>query len=348
MMPSIKWGLSWVEWSASAWLNLTNWSTASFPTKASPTNRTRSVYFGQSSHEGFHSNSRRILPITLLIQLHHSFPSMILRRMKRSQMSSVSTKLLHRTSTKSIASCDQNSQIILNQPKSDLNTKKKKKLNSPLIEHFSINFITLAKFVDFPTPFTPQNVMTYGRCKRWVSMTSRKMLILLLGDKIWTSALSRVDRTVEATVVKVPKTRPSSSAATESHNLCAISMATFLPGIFFLMQKSLLCINIGIKDLILCIQIQFLELNEFLRLKYGFYGLYLYGFIGNIIEASGVVSARFTEIQILAVLRFATIFPNSTLFALLIRLRTFTARKFRLILWNFLISNLQINKRNSN
>lgn len=41
-MPSIICGLVLDEWSARAWLNLTNWSTASLPTSASPTNRTKS------------------------------------------------------------------------------------------------------------------------------------------------------------------------------------------------------------------------------------------------------------------------------------------------------------------
>ena len=41
-IPSIRWGDVEDEKSANAWLNLTSWSTASFPTKASPTKRTRS------------------------------------------------------------------------------------------------------------------------------------------------------------------------------------------------------------------------------------------------------------------------------------------------------------------
>ena len=45
MMPSMSRGLVMLEWSASAWLNLVSWSTASFPTSASPTNSTRSGWF---------------------------------------------------------------------------------------------------------------------------------------------------------------------------------------------------------------------------------------------------------------------------------------------------------------
>uniref|UniRef100_A0A6B0TWN5 Putative secreted protein n=1 Tax=Ixodes ricinus TaxID=34613 RepID=A0A6B0TWN5_IXORI len=44
-MPSMRCGFSWLEWSARAWLNLTSWSTASLPTRASPTNSTRSGLF---------------------------------------------------------------------------------------------------------------------------------------------------------------------------------------------------------------------------------------------------------------------------------------------------------------
>ena len=45
IMPSISRGLVVLEWSAKAWLNLVNWSTASLPTRASPTKSTRSGWF---------------------------------------------------------------------------------------------------------------------------------------------------------------------------------------------------------------------------------------------------------------------------------------------------------------
>lgn len=44
-MPSIRCGFGELEWSAKAWLNLTSWSTASLPTRASPTNNTKSGSF---------------------------------------------------------------------------------------------------------------------------------------------------------------------------------------------------------------------------------------------------------------------------------------------------------------
>lgn len=44
-IPSIRWGFWADEWSAMAWLNFTSWSTASLPTKASPTNNTKSGSF---------------------------------------------------------------------------------------------------------------------------------------------------------------------------------------------------------------------------------------------------------------------------------------------------------------
>lgn len=44
-MPSMRWGFVDSEKSARDWLNLASWSTASFPTRASPTNKTRSGSF---------------------------------------------------------------------------------------------------------------------------------------------------------------------------------------------------------------------------------------------------------------------------------------------------------------
>lgn len=44
--------------------------------------------------------------------------------------------------------------------------------------------ITFDRFVDFPTPLTPQNVIQYG-CPRWrASIASLRMLIRLLGVRI--------------------------------------------------------------------------------------------------------------------------------------------------------------------
>ena len=48
-MPSIVCGFSCCEWSARAALNLTSWSIASLPTRASPTKRTRSGAFTEIS-----------------------------------------------------------------------------------------------------------------------------------------------------------------------------------------------------------------------------------------------------------------------------------------------------------
>ena len=59
--------------------------------------------------------------------------------------------------------------------------------------------LTLARLVDFPTPLTPQNVMTKGL--RWpcASMTSLRISTLRLGCRICTSESCRACFTVEAT-----------------------------------------------------------------------------------------------------------------------------------------------------
>lgn len=56
--------------------------------------------------------------------------------------------------------------------------------------------VTLARFVDFPTPLTPQNVMTNGLLFCLASIASLKISILRFGTKSWTQASSRVFFTV--------------------------------------------------------------------------------------------------------------------------------------------------------
>lgn len=92
---------------------------------------------------------------------------------------------------------------------------------------FTYDICTLARLVDFPTPFTPQNTMVYGRWDFWASITSRRISIRLLGDSNCTRASTRVLFTVDVIPVKVPKTFPSNLFETDSHNLSAISAATF-------------------------------------------------------------------------------------------------------------------------
>lgn len=56
--------------------------------------------------------------------------------------------------------------------------------------------VTLARLVDFPTPLTPQNVITKGRFFCLASIASLKISILRFGTKSWTQASSRVFFTV--------------------------------------------------------------------------------------------------------------------------------------------------------
>lgn len=87
---------------------------------------------------------------------------------------------------------------------------------------------TLAKLVDLPTPFTPQNAMVYGLLDFLASMASLRISMRRLGDRSWTRASTRVCFTVEVIPVNVPRTFPSSLVATDSQSLSAISAATFL------------------------------------------------------------------------------------------------------------------------
>lgn len=61
--------------------------------------------------------------------------------------------------------------------------------------------LTLARLVDFPTPLTPQKVMTKGL--RWLraSRTSLRMSTRRLGCRIWTRESCRAPFTVEATAI---------------------------------------------------------------------------------------------------------------------------------------------------
>lgn len=138
---------------------------------------------------------------------------------------------------------------------------------------FSINQKQiLAKLVDFPTPLTykncfnvkihwiyskkfvekrtPQNAMTYGRPRFFDSKQSRSMSTLLLGDKICTSESVNVPLTVVAMRSKVPKTFPSSFVATDSHNFCAMSVATFLLIKWSCILSSTGCIVSGVRFLL--------------------------------------------------------------------------------------------------
>lgn len=56
--------------------------------------------------------------------------------------------------------------------------------------------VTLARLVDFPTPLTPQKVITKGRFFCLASIASLKISILRFGTKSWTQASSRVFFTV--------------------------------------------------------------------------------------------------------------------------------------------------------
>lgn len=61
------------------------------------------------------------------------------------------------------------------------------------------SFLTLARLVDLPTPFTPQKVMTKGRRWLWASITSLRISTLRFGCRICTSESCRACFTVEAT-----------------------------------------------------------------------------------------------------------------------------------------------------
>mmetsp|Transcript_5358 Transcript_5358/g.7478 ORF Transcript_5358/g.7478 Transcript_5358/m.7478 type:complete len:301 (+) Transcript_5358:633-1535(+) len=86
---------------------------------------------------------------------------------------------------------------------------------------------TLASDVDFPTPFTPMNVMTYGRPWRFEAWISGRMLMTLLGVRMRVSAFSIASFTIPRTEPKVPTVRPIKAVQTESVIFSAMSTATF-------------------------------------------------------------------------------------------------------------------------
>lgn len=138
----------------------------------------------------------------------------------------MSAQLLHRASTKCVAGRNQHRETVLDKPVGDLQPQCEvtlsQKLRSTLIELMGGNWLTrcliyyllifqyggqkikdeklaLARLVDFPTPFTPQKVMTKGL--RWLcaSITSLRMSTLRFGCRICTSESCRACFTVEAT-----------------------------------------------------------------------------------------------------------------------------------------------------
>lgn len=69
---------------------------------------------------------------------------------------------------------------------------------------FIIN--TFARFVDFPTPLTPQKAITYGLSFFLAIIASRKISILRFGDNICTRDSIIVFFTVDATDSNEPRT----------------------------------------------------------------------------------------------------------------------------------------------
>ncbi len=90
-------------------------------------------------------------------------------------MSRMGSQLFDGTSSECITGGDKNVEIVFNEPKANLKrneyyyTTEYKKL----VFQMHIYIVpTLAKFVDFPTPFTPQNVTTKGLPCRLASNAS--------------------------------------------------------------------------------------------------------------------------------------------------------------------------------
>ena len=87
--------------------------------------------------------------------------------------------------------------------------------------------LTLAKLVDFPTPFTPQKVMTYGRFCARASTTSRKISMRRFGVKIETKVSRMACRMLLVKLSNEPNVFPSNFDETDSQIFCATSAATF-------------------------------------------------------------------------------------------------------------------------
>merc|ERR1712018_409554 len=86
----------------------------------------------------------------------------------------------------------------------------------------------LARLVLFPTPFTPQNVITYGLLFAFASRTSRMISTRRLGVNMSIKDVFIDSLTMPCTDWNVPQIFPSSLFVTESHMFLATSAATFL------------------------------------------------------------------------------------------------------------------------
>lgn len=63
------------------------------------------------------------LTISLLIQLHHLLTTMFIWRVKSIQMTCVCTQLFHSPSPKCVTCCDKYTQVVFNEPETDLEKK---------------------------------------------------------------------------------------------------------------------------------------------------------------------------------------------------------------------------------
>ena len=73
--------------------------------------------------DGFHSNACSILAITFLIKLDSGLTTMALRGVQCIQFTHMGTQLLHCTGTECVTGCNQHTESIFHQPKTDLKTQ---------------------------------------------------------------------------------------------------------------------------------------------------------------------------------------------------------------------------------
>ena len=92
----------------------------------------------------------------------------------------------------------------------------------------SSQYATFDRFVLFPTPFTPTNVMTYGRPASFAARTSRSTSTDRFGVRMRVNASSIASLVIAPSEEKLDSFFPSSDDATDSHKRSAMSSATFL------------------------------------------------------------------------------------------------------------------------
>ena len=203
-------------------LNLESWSTASLPTKASPTKSVRSGSFMLMSLDSARMSGSLscIRPAVSTSTASHPCRAAALIASAATFAGSFSYPRSKRGTPRRL-------QCVLS-----CSTAPARKVSHAAIITLTSccrsQYATLDRFVDLPTPLTPTKTIVYGLPASFAARTSRRISTLRFGVKILVSASSIADRTMADSELNDASLRPLSDAATDSHSRSAMSSATFL------------------------------------------------------------------------------------------------------------------------